>query len=126
MRLKPGDVDLENGVMYLPVRKKGKGTQGVALPLLPQAVEAFQELIAVHGWGEFSTSGMHSLTQRACEKAKLPKITPYQLRHTFGTNFLAATKDLRATQQALNHSTLKLTLRYASGAVEPALAAAFA
>lgn len=126
MRLKPADVDLEAGVIYLPARKKGKGTRGMALPLLPSAVDAFKELIAVRGWGEFSTSGMHSLVQRACTKADLPRITPYQLRHTFGTNFLAATKDLRATQQAMNHSTLKLTMRYAQAAVEPALAAAFA
>lgn len=126
MRLKPADVDLELGVMYLPRRKKGKGKRGIALPLLPSAVEAFKALIEVKGWGEFSTSGMHSLVQRACAKHGLPKVTPYQLRHTFGTNFLAATKDLRATQRAMNHSTLDLTLRYAEAAVEPALAAAFA
>jgi site-specific recombinase XerD len=89
-------------------------------------VRAFQEVIAMRAWGEFSTSAMHSLVQRACAKAKLPKISPYQLRHTFATNFLAATKDLRSTQRALNHATLKTTLKYASAAVDPVLAAAFA
>jgi integrase len=126
MRLKAADVNLEAGVIYVPGRKKGKGSPSIVLPLLPDAVRAFQEVIAMRAWGEFSTSAMHSLVQRACAKAKLPKISPYQLRHTFATNFLAATKDLRSTQRALNHATLKTTLKYASAAVDPVLAAAFA
>mgnify|MGYP003393012043 CR=1 FL=1 len=126
MRLKAADVDLKRKLVYLPGRQKGKGTHGAVLPLLPQAVKAFKMLIRENGWGEFSASGMHSLVQKACESADVPRMNPYQLRHTFATNFLLATNDLRATQRALNHSTMKLTERYAHGAVEPAMVAAYA
>jgi integrase len=126
MRLKREDVDLEAGIIYLPGRKKGAGTHGATLPLLPDAVKAFTELDAVHGWGEFSKSGLRSVFLRACAAAKVSDVTPYHLRHTFATNFLAATKDLRATQKALNHSTAKLTERYAMAAIDPVMLDAYA
>lgn len=125
MRLTPADVDLERRVVYLLGRKKGKGTRSTALPLLPQAVTAFRQLTREDAWGHFSTSAMHSVLARACAAAKVPAFSPYQLRHTFGTEFLLATGDLRATQRALMHSTSKLTERYAQAAVDPAMAAAY-
>lgn len=126
MRLSPADVDLETGLVYLSGRKKGKGTRGTVLPLLPAAIHAFKQIAKADAWGSFSTSGMHSLLERACAAARVPRFTPYQLRHTFGTNFLLATGDLRATQRALTHSTPKLTERYADAALEPALVTAYA
>lgn len=125
MRLTPADVDLKRQRIRLPGRHKGRGTTPVTLPLLPQAVRAFRALQARRAFGAFSTSAMYALFQRAADKAKAGKVTPYQLRHTFGTEFLRKTKDLRATQLALAHSTPKLTERYAQDAIDGALQAAF-
>lgn len=124
-RLTPADVDLVHRRITLPGRKKGQGTRGRTLPLLPAAVTAFREFIRWHAWGLFSASGMHKSVQLACQKIGAPSVTPYQLRHTFGTEFLAATKDLRATQHALDHSTPRLTEAYAQASVDPALVHAY-
>lgn len=124
-RLTPADVDLKRHRVTLPGRKKGQGTQGRTLPLLPGAVAAFKEFRKWNAWGAFSASAMYKSVQLACGKIGAPKITPYQFRHTFGTDFLAATKDLRATQHALDHSTPRLTEAYARAAVDPALAFAY-
>lgn len=125
MRLEAEDVDLRKRIMVLAGRQKGKGTKGRIMPLLPQAVAAFRELKREHAWGSFSTSAMYRAFKLACEKAGVKGVTPYDLRHTFGTEFLAATGDLRATQRALDHSTPTLTERYSRAALDPALAAAF-
>lgn len=127
MRLKQTDVDLRRKTMRVPGRLKGKGTHGTLRPLVPNAVTAFRTFKQLNAWGSFSTSGMRSVFQRACERAKLKEaVTPYQLRHTFGTEFLRATNDLRATQHAMNHSTSRLTERYTLGAMDGALVAAYA
>lgn len=126
MRLSPEHVDLTRRLLWLPARKKGQGTRLKTLPLLPDAVKAFQQLAKANAWGAFSTSAMHKLFVAASRAAKIRiAVSPYQLRHTFGTNFLRATNDLRATQRALDHSTSRLTERYALSAVDPALASAF-
>ncbi len=50
--------------------------------------------------------------KRACEQAKV-KVTPYQFRHTFATEYLRKTGDLRGLQQILGHSDIRQTTRYA-------------
>lgn len=124
-RLTRADVDLRRKQVTLPGRKKGRGTRGGVLPLLPGAVAAFREFVQADAWGPFSPSAMYKSVQLACAKVRAPAITPYQFRHTFATEFLAATKDLRATQKALDHSTPRLTEAYARAAVDPALAYAY-
>lgn len=124
-RLTPADVDLKHRRITLAKRKKGRGTHGRTLPLLPAAVVAFKEFARWRAWGAFSSSAMYKSVQLACRKIGAPTITPYQFRHTFGTEFLAATKDLQATQHALDHSTPRLTEAYARAAVDPALVHAY-
>lgn len=41
-------------------------------------------------------------------------VTPYQFRHSFATYVLNATKDIRAVQQLLGHSSIQMTTRYAT------------
>jgi len=63
------------------------------------------------------TAARHRLAL-ACHRADLPPITPHQLRHTFATELLGATGDLRLVQIALGHRSVSTTERYT--AVSPA------
>lgn len=45
-----------------------------------------------------------------CNQAELNSIRFHDLRHTHGTLFLQATKDVKATQQRLGHSDVRMTL----------------
>lgn len=57
---------------------------------------------------------LHKGLKRACERAGVTGVTPYNFRHTFATQFLKATKNIRALQQILGHSTIQMTTRYAT------------
>lgn len=47
------------------------------------------------------------------KKAKITKrVTPHKLRHTFATELLRATKNIRLVQKALGHSDISITMIY--------------
>ncbi len=48
----------------------------------------------------------------ACEDAKIKDFHFHDLRHTFASHFLMRTKDLKALQEILGHSDIKMTMRY--------------
>lgn len=48
----------------------------------------------------------------ACEKARVADFRPHDFRHTFGSRLIRATRDLRLTQEAMEHSSIASTLRY--------------
>lgn len=128
-RLKPEHLDLKRARAYVTPRRKGKGTAGRWLPLLPQAVAALKDFIA---WDcftptidgklrPFSHSAMHSSFARALAKLnahrarlKLPPldVRPYDLRHTFGTWLAERITDDRALQELMLHSRAEQTRRY--------------
>jgi integrase len=142
-RLKPEHLDLKNGRAYLTPRRKGKGTKGKWLPLLPQAVAALKEFIAWECFTPydekkkrlvpFSHSAMHSAFARALEKLNahraalgLPELSvrPYDLRHTFGTWLADRLTDDRAIQELMLHSRPEQTRRYTERATAERVARA--
>jgi integrase len=128
MHVAPEDVDLRARTLFLRPRRKGhKGrlTRGVTIPLSAQGVKAFQLFSALSCWGHFSASAMRKSFKRACTTLHLPPtLTPYDLRHCFGTLAYASSGDLHATGVLLGHRDSRTTARYALGAVDPRLAAA--
>jgi integrase len=50
--------------------------------------------------------------ETACKNAEIKNFRFHDLRHTFATNFLQRTSDLRALQEILGHSDIKMTERY--------------
>lgn len=111
-RLRPTDLDPKAKTLLVPRRRKGAGTQTRVLPLMPEAVAAFKLLTRWDGWGPFSRSSLRKALHRACVTAKVQKIRPYDLRHSFGAAIYAATGDIAAAQALLDHSDPKQTRRY--------------
>jgi integrase len=149
-RLRPRDVDFVQGRMYLQPRRKGKGSPGAWVALLPDAIDAFREYARVGLWGRsFSRSSMAKSWKGAIkrvtadlerEAAKTndrtvvdtfrdaipPRCRPYDLRHTFATEAYRVTGDLRAVAELLQHANLETTKRYTGGAVSERVTSAIA
>lgn len=64
--------------------------------------------IIPHNWG-----ANRSVTKAIRSKTKIADFRLHRLRHTFACSFLAVTRDLVALQQALGHSSIQTTQRYA-------------
>lgn len=149
-RLRPRDVDLHKGLMYLQPRRKGTGTPGVWVQLMPQAVEAFIAFARAGLWGKAwsRSAGKKSwagaiqrvtgqLEQDAVETqdrtavdafvdAIPPNCRPYDLRHSFATDVYRRTGDLGAVAELLQHANLETTQIYTGGAVSERVAGAIA
>ena len=126
-RLDAVDFDPVAKTLWVPGRRKGHGTRGRLMPLTSTAVAALKALAAWDAWGPFSRSALRKAWLRACRKAGVTvPLRVYDLRHSHAVLTLGATRDLRATQILLGHSTPRLTERYARAAVDPVLAAAAA
>ncbi len=149
-RLRPRDVDLDQGRMYLQPRRKGTGTPGVWVQLLPQAIEAFIAFARVGLWGKpWSRSSAKKswagairrveaqLTreaEQADDQTALKAFTdaiplncrPYDLRHSFATEAYRRTGDLGAVAEILQHADLATTQIYTGGAISERVASAIA
>jgi integrase len=124
MQLTPADVDLAARTVTVHGRRKGAGTGSSIRPLSREAVAAFALFAQMNAWGPFSTSSLRTRFRAACVAAKVPPLTPYVLRHSYGTQLLRLTGDLHATQALMGHSDPRQTQRYASGASDARLTAA--
>ncbi|WP_297637923.1 tyrosine-type recombinase/integrase [uncultured Clostridium sp.] len=57
--------------------------------------------------------GIRRMLVTYCGKAKITKeISPHTLRHTYATDLLRATKNIRLVQKALGHADLSTTMIY--------------
>src|SRR5262245_7964975 len=61
----------------------------------------------------FSTAQFNRELRNACARAGIRTITSHKLRHTFASHLAAAGASMKAIQELLGHSDLKVTLRYA-------------
>ena len=148
-RVRPRDLDLTQGRIYLQPRRKGQGADGAWVALLPEAVDAFRAFAAAHLFGRaYSNSsigkswrvGIRRAQQQAAahfeatgdhawltELERLPpRCKPYDLRHAFGSEMYRRTGDIRAVSELLQHATLEMTKRYTQGAVSERVTAAIA
>lgn len=119
-------------------RSKGKGVEPSWLPILPQAWSALERMKDLKAWGDFRSDAMRAAFRRAAKRARttldlpdavraeLADVTPYQLRHAFGTLVSGITKDDRATMALMVHSDIRQTHRYTGATVDPRTAAAVA
>lgn len=140
MRLRPGDLFLNDSAVYVQRRQKGKGVEGITLPLTPggHGVAALRDFAAAGAFGRFSTHSLRKSFRLACQKLLdrdaekpddekdltdigrrlLKRARPYDLRHTFGTYIFRETGDLNTTKELMRHRSTKTTMRYMRGAVQ--------
>jgi integrase len=131
-QLTEADVDLNEMLIRLPKRKKGKGASARILPLTPAAVRAFKSIIKWEAWGAYSTSSVYKSFKLACQKVTaahnkekpkaehidLSRLRPKDLRHTFGTALSLATGgNTSIIQQFLGHATPLMADRYRAAAI---------
>lgn len=132
MRLRPEDVDLDAGTIYIRPRQKGRGVAGTTVRVLPEAVDALRAWLHAMAWGVFSTDSMAWSLWRAIRRARaadpslpIPEgFRPYDLRHCFLSYVLERTGDLRAVQELAQHRDIRSTLRYTERAASPRVSAA--
>lgn len=135
-KLKPELIDWIAGTMLVPRREKGKKSrrarrrQERPRRLLPQAQEALKRLFALKGNRPFSSTSLGRSMHRAIRAANVVRaeknlplipesVTVYEMtRHTFGTEALRASKNLKAVQDLLGLSDLHQTERYSLAAVD--------
>jgi integrase len=127
--LKPEHHSRKAKTVQVQGRRKGAGSKTVVLPLTPDGAEALRAMARTHAWGPFSRSTVRREFRAACRKVRALKaladtLTPYDLRHSFGTEVYRGSGDIRATQALMQHSTPTLTIRYTLGAVDARVRAA--
>lgn len=123
LHLTPPDLSrLKQKVARVTPRRKGGGTEGRWLPLVPEAVKALRALRLPDDLQGFHRRVAWTIWRKGCLAAKVEPCRPYDLRHSFGTRIAKASRDARAVQELLMHSTLEQSLRYtkAAGAIRAA------
>ncbi len=115
-RLTPGDVDLERASVTVPGVKGGASR---VLPLTTGGIEAARLFVAMAAWGTFDTSGLRRTMREAAFRAGIQndRMTPYMLRHSFGTELVRAGADAQAVAEMLTHSSLRMLRRYTLAAI---------
>ncbi|MDP3718823.1 MAG: hypothetical protein Q8T13_13745 [Acidobacteriota bacterium] len=125
-------------------RRKGKGTKESWLPLLPQGLAVIEALAAAGGLRKYSNSSVRDSWHRACVKVIgeqlrdgetalphrcqargdaiviIPLVRPYDLRHSFLTQALRSSGNLRGVQNLGQHADSRQTLRYIEAGVPEA------
>lgn len=127
----------------IPRSDKGKQRRRVRNPrpstrklMTERQAEAFQRFDELDCYGEYSASSRRRIFNQAVNTAtewiraelqrpdfSFPKdLTPRDLRHSFGTEMLRITKNEPVVAELLDHSTTRMTKRYALGAIPDVLA----
>lgn len=128
-RIQAEDFDRKRAAVWVPGRKKGKGTKGRWQPLTSAGVKSFVELNRWNAWGPHSWDNVRRAFYAAVKRLEDPAfkgLPPYALRGAFAARLYAASSDFKATQSAMGHASPTTTARYAAAALEPQQQAAVA
>jgi integrase/recombinase XerC len=136
MKIQPADVDWDANTLRVTPRRKGKGTKARTIPLLPQAVDALKWFFASGATGHYSTSAFYKTWQTAQrrlvrelkrlaveqghdpETITLPRIRPYDLRHSWGTEAVRRSGNILGVQALMLHARISTTERYLKSALD--------
>src|SRR5512138_2651996 len=106
-KLRKSDIDLDNGVVYVSGTKTRKSDRG--LPILSPFRQALIEAMSELPIGKISN--VDRTFKIACERAKIEKCSPNDLRRTHATLLGERGVDLRQIRDLLGHETITLTKR---------------
>ncbi len=124
MRLLPEHIDWAARLVYIPGRRKGEGQEDRWLPVSQAGLAALIDFADDDAWGPFHPSSMRISFQRAAAKIGRGDLTPYDLRHLYGTTMLNVTGNRAAVSLLMLHSTEAMTQRYTRGAERQLMRAA--
>ena len=65
-----------------------------------------------HGAGQLSPDGIRRALRGWCARARVPRITPHQLRHAYAIHTLRAGGDILDVQKQLGHRDISTTMTY--------------
>ena len=110
---------IRHGFIYLTETKTGKARQ---IPINDQVARVFKELrqknqfkspyVFLNPEGE-RLYGVQRSFAGACRRAGIEQFRFHDLRHTFASQLVMNGVSLKAVQELLGHSDLKMTMRYA-------------
>jgi len=118
------DIDLERGVLLLKKHKTSKKTnRSRQIVLVEEAVKLLIEVRKRQQVGDFvflnhfkkpyRAARIRVLVRDACAALGIKgKLTPYQLRHSFGTAAIAAGVSLKVLAELMGHESTKMTEHY--------------
>jgi site-specific recombinase XerD len=134
--LKWRDLHLRNEAPFIVVRR-GKGDQYREVAIGDELRRILKRFIRrMEVWGErtapddvvflsqrgpYSGSGVARVFRNACQRSGIRVLNFHALRHFFGTNLHAATKDLRLVQKQLGHLRVTTTQVYVDVSSEDAV-----
>lgn len=113
-RLRPENVRLDERLLRLPRRRKGRGVAGTWVPIIEPAAWALQA-VEEHGlWGYrlSNSSANKSLRVAAARAGIAQRLTIHALRHSFGSIVFDATGNLELVAYLLQQMHLGTTMRY--------------
>lgn len=122
--LEPGHLLAADRLLYVRGRSKGAGTEDVYLPLSAAGLVAVEEFFACQAQGPFRNETLRDLFRAGAMAMGRPDLTPYDLRHLFGTTVLRLSKNRAATRDLMLHADEAMTVRYTRAAIPVELRAA--
>jgi site-specific recombinase XerD len=120
-RLEMGDIDPKRMLLYVRQSKRGRERYVMLSPIVLGALRAYWKHAQLSGPRLFpgrdpkkvmTRAAIYKALQKAARCARLERVSPHTLRHTFATHMLEAGTDLRTLQIVLGHASLSSTLTY--------------
>ncbi len=100
------DINWQDGTVHVI----GKFRKERDIPMQPDAQAALAEQLKAEDrlWKQ-NPQRLREVLAQGAERAKIPRITPHALRHTFGTRWLQAGGDIYKLSKILGHSSVAVT-----------------
>jgi integrase/recombinase XerD len=102
-------VDFQKELIHVPA-SAAKMRKGRSVPLFPSVAEAILTEDKESGrlW-PVNTQEFRDRLERASKAARIPHLSPHDLRHTFATRYLQGGGDIYVLSKILGHSSVKMT-----------------
>jgi integrase len=122
-QLKWSDIDLEDGVVHVRAAKKNKAEPIREVPIMSSLlplIRAWKEMdeaegmeYVIHHNGKPITRSIDGAWHNMLERAGITRrIRPYDLRHAFATDAIAAGADIGTVARLMGHANVTMTLTY--------------
>lgn len=111
-------VDMDGGIITLPTTKSGKPHRVQMTGPLRAALATLQPEADLRRGQVFDTTGWRSRWRSLRIKAAVPDLRFHDLRHTFASWARLGGADLQGLMEALDHSSIAMTMRYSN--IKPA------